>query len=105
MADGIVSQAEESRLREFRDRLALDSSTADQKAASQLECASTERLTLDARLAAIATQDPDTHLNDLSESLKGSGLPEGRQTAVLIRAWEAAVEVSMAEVCWATGAE
>ena len=28
MADGIMTQAEESRLREFRDRLALDSSPA-----------------------------------------------------------------------------
>ena len=92
MADGIVSQAEEARLREFRDRLALDSSTADQKATAQLERASTDRLTLDARLAAIATDDPDTHLNELTESLNDSGLPDGRQTAILIRAWEAAVE-------------
>ena len=92
MADGIVSQPEEARLREFRDRLALDASAADQKAADQLEKASTDRLTLDARLAAIATQDPDTHLNELSESLRTSGLPQDEQTAILIRAWEAAVE-------------
>ena len=52
MADGIVSQNEEARLREFRDRLALDDGAADQKAAAQLERASTDRLTLDARLAA-----------------------------------------------------
>ncbi len=92
MADGIVSQAEEARLREFRDRLALDPSAADTSAATQLERASTDRLTLDARLAAIATDDPDTHLNELAQSLRDSGLSEGRQTALLVRAWEAAVE-------------
>ena len=92
MADGIVSQAEEARLREFRDRLALDPSAADTSAATQLERASTDRLTLDARLAAIATDDPDTHLNELAQSLRDSGLPDGRQTALLVQAWEAAVE-------------
>ena len=33
--DGIVTQSEESRLREFRNRLALDAGTADQKAKRQ----------------------------------------------------------------------
>ena len=92
MADGILSQDEEARLREFRDKLALDDGAADQKATTQLERASTDRLTLDARLAAIATDDPDTHLNELAESLSTSGLPDGQRTAILIRAWEAAVE-------------
>ena len=92
MADGIVSQAEETRLREFRDKLALDDGTADRQATTLLERASTDRLTLDARLAAIATDDPDTHLNELSESLNESGLPQSQQTALLVRAWEAAVE-------------
>ena len=92
MADGILSQDEEARLREFRDRLALDDGAADQKATTQLERASTDRLTLDARLAAIATDDPDTHLNELAQSLSDSGLPDGQRTAILIRAWEAAVE-------------
>ena len=35
MADGIVTQSEEARLREFRDRLALDAGAADQKAKPQ----------------------------------------------------------------------
>ena len=68
MADGIVSQVAEATLREFRDRLAMDPSAADTSAATQLERASTDRLTLDARLAAIATDDPDTHLNELTQS-------------------------------------
>ena len=92
MADGIMTQAEESKLREFRDRLALDSSSADPDSAAQLERASADRLMLDARLAALAVDDPDTHLNDLSQSLRDSGLPDVQQTGVLIQAWEAAVE-------------
>ena len=82
MADGSVTQAEESRLREFRDKLALDTSAADTSAAAQLERASTDRLVSAARLAAITTQDPETRLNNLSESLKQSGLPQYQQTAV-----------------------
>ena len=54
MADGILTQAEETLLREFRDRLAMDSAGIDRKTAEQLERASTDRLMLDARLAAIA---------------------------------------------------
>ena len=54
MADGILTQAEETLLREFRDRLAMGSAGIDRKAAEQLERASTDRLMLDARLAAIA---------------------------------------------------
>ena len=92
MADGIITQAEESRLREFRDRLALNPTGADQGAAAQLEKASTDRLTLDARFAALAVDDPETHLNELEESLRQSGLHQGQQTALLVRAWEAAVE-------------
>ena len=74
MADGILTQAEETLLREFRDRLALDSADIDRKAAEQLERASTDRLMLDARLAALAVVGTDTHLNELTESLQQSGL-------------------------------
>ena len=92
MADGIMTQTEETRLREFRDRLALADSGADRKASQQLERASTDRLTLDARLAALAVEDPNTHLRELADSLRQSGLNPGQQTALLIRAWEASVE-------------
>ena len=92
MADGIITQAEEARLREFRDRLALADSGADEQAAAQLDKASRDRITLDARLAAVAVDDPETHLNGLAQSLLDSGLPQGQQTAILVRAWEAAVQ-------------
>ena len=86
MADGILTQQEETFLRQFRDRLALGSASIDRKAAAQLEKASTERLTLDARLAAIAMDDPDAHLEELTASLRQSGLHHSQQTALLVRA-------------------
>ena len=94
MADNVLTQQEETLLRKFRDRLALDSANIDRKAEEQLERASTDRLTLDARLAAIAVDDPDAHLDELTASLRQSSLNQDRQTALLIRAWEAAVEGS-----------
>ena len=78
--------------REFRDRFALADSGADRQATARLDKASRDRLTLDARLAAVAVDDPDAHLNGLAQSLRDSGLTQGQQTAILVRAWEAAVE-------------
>ncbi len=62
MADGIITQDEEARLREFRDQLALGSDTADSGAMTHLDRASQDRLMLDARLAAIAVFDGGAHL-------------------------------------------
>ena len=88
MADGILTQAEETLLREFRDRLAMDSADIDRKAIEQLERASTDRL----MLAAIAVEGTDTHLRDLTDSLRQSRLYREQQDALLVQAWEAAVE-------------
>ena len=92
MADGIITQDEEARLREFRDQLALGTSTADPGAMGQLDRASKDRLMLDARLAAIAVFDDGAHLDSLTETLRQSNLSQGDQTRVLVQAWEAAVE-------------
>ena len=80
MADGVLTQAEETLVQEFRDRLALDSAGIDRKAAEQFEHASTDRLMLDA------------HLRDLTHSLQQSHLHQDQQDTLLVRAWEAAVE-------------
>ena len=74
MSDGIITQAEETKLREFRGRLALDFAAADSGAMTHLDRASQDRLILDARLAAIAVFDCGAHLNELGESLSTSGL-------------------------------
>ena len=70
----------------------MDSAGIDRKAAEQLERASTDRLMLDARLAAIAVEGADAHLRDLTHSLQQSRLYRDQQDALLVRAWEAAVE-------------
>ena len=85
MADGIITQDEEARLREFRDQLALCSDTADPDAMKHLGKASRDRLMLDARLAAIAVFDGGTHLNELGESLSTSGLPYPQFTSLISR--------------------
>ena len=92
MADGIMSQIEETKLREFRDRLALVDTGANPKATAELAKASRDRLMLDARLAALAVEDADTHLNELAEALRQSTLYSDERTNLLVRAWEAAVE-------------
>ena len=66
MADGIITQDEEARLREFRDQPALHIDTADSGAMAHLDRASQDRLMLDARLAALAVDDPETHLSGTS---------------------------------------
>ena len=95
MADGIITQDEEARLREFRDQLALGSDTADSGAMAQLDRASQERLMLDARLAAIAVFDGGSHLESLTEALRESNLSQDEQSMLLVQAWEAAVEEAL----------
>lgn len=88
LADGILTQEEEFRLRAFRDRLALEADGA----LAQLDRAVRDRLVLDARLTALAVNDADTHLHELDQSLRDSGLSPSDQRQVLITAWESAVQ-------------
>ena len=91
MTDGILTQQEETLIREFQDRLALAEAGADRKASAELEKASRHRLMLAARLAAIAVDGTDTHLNEMSETLHQSQLHKDKQMNLLFRAWEATV--------------
>ena len=92
MADGILTRDEEERLRAFRDRLALENSTADQGAMSELDRAGAGRVVMEARLAAISVQDWDGHLRDLALSIRQADLGQGEANRLLIRAWETAVQ-------------
>ena len=47
---------------------------------------------LDARLAALAIDDPETHLHDLSTAIKKAGMTPTEGNDLLTQAWEAAVE-------------
>ncbi len=95
MADGILTRDEETRLREFRDRMALDGNSQTAQGEATLDRAATDRLTLDARLAALATAGGDAHLRDLSAAIRQAGLSAAQSRQLLIRAWEAAVEGSL----------
>ena len=92
MSDGIITRDEEERLRAFRDRLALENSTADPGSVADLDRAGADRVMLEARLAAISVQDGDGHLQDLTLSIRQAGLGQGEANRLLIRAWETAVQ-------------
>ena len=91
MSDCIITR-EEERLRAFRDHLALEDSDADPKLLANLDRASTDRLMMEARLAAISTRPGDDHLRELTLALGQANLGRDENNMLLIRAWEAAVE-------------
>ena len=96
LADGILTQAEETRLRHFRDQFALDETgKAGRAAAGQLEQAARDRLLLDARRAALAVPPDDGRLDALAATLAQSELSSTEQRRLLAQAWEAAVESSI----------
>ena len=92
MSDGILTRQEEERLRAFRDSLALEDSTGDSKTLATLDRASSDRIMMEARLAAISVHDGDQHLQDLSLAISQAGLNPDETRGILVRAWEAAVE-------------
>ena len=57
MSDGILTRQEEERLGNFRDNLALENSSADSKTLATLNRASSDRIMMEARLAAISVHD------------------------------------------------
>ena len=91
MSDGIISRKEEQQLRAFRDSLAMGDTTADPKDLGALDRASTDRIMMEARLAAISPRDGDQHLQDLSLAIRQAGLAGVKAKGLQVRAWEAAV--------------
>ena len=86
MTDGIISRDEDERLRAFRDRLALENSTADPGSVAELDRASADRVMLEARVAAISVQDGDGHLRDPTLSIRQANLGRDEAKRLLIRA-------------------
>ena len=96
LADGILTQDEEVRLRDFREQFAIDEQNqAGQTGVAELDRAARDRLMLDARLAALATIDGEDHLHDLAAMLEESEFSQAEQRHLLSQAWEAAVEGSL----------
>ena len=92
MSDGILTRQEEERLRTFRDNLALEDTNADPKDLATLDQASSDRIMMEARLAAISVQDGNQHLQDLALAIRQAGMDDNEAKGLLIQAWEAAVE-------------
>ena len=86
MSDGIITRQEEERLRTFRDNLALENSSADSKTLATLDRASSDRIMMEARLAAISVHDGDQHLQDLSAAIRQAGLDPDETNRLLIQA-------------------
>ena len=96
LADGILTQDEEARLRDFRDQFAIsEQEQAGRDAAAQIDRAARDRLMLDARLAALATTDGGRHLDEVATTVAESELSETERRLLLAQAWEAAVEGSL----------
>ena len=84
MADGILNQAEETRQNSVISS-PWTPGTSDSNAAAQLSRASTDRITLDSKLAAVAVDDSETHLNEMSSTITQPGLNPNETTALLTR--------------------
>ncbi len=92
LADGILTQDEETRLREFRERFAVQ---ALGEADATLDRGARDRVMLDARLTALAVTGGQAALDDLTESLAELALDPSDERKLLAQAWEAAVEGSL----------
>lgn len=89
LADGIVTQQEEARLRAFRDRLALgDAETL--RDGDRLDQAVRERLGAEAQRAAVANEAG--RLDAFASSLGAAELTADERRQLAIDAWETAVE-------------
>ena len=95
LADGVLTQGEEARLREFREQFAIDTSDeAASGAAEDLDRAAHARLVTHARLAAISPSGT-MHLDTLEGAIDESALSAPEARTVLIQGWEAAVKTSL----------
>ena len=92
LADGVLTREEETRLRDFRDRMAIAASAETAASAAQLERAARDRLTQSARRAALAVGEERTALGDLDAMLDESRLAGRERRRILIGAWEQAVD-------------
>ena len=68
MSDGILTRQEEERLRTFRDSLALEDNAGDSKTMASLDQASSDRIMMEARLAAISVANSRTRPGQNSPS-------------------------------------
>ena len=92
LTDGILTQSEEARLREFREQFAV---AVPEDAAAALELGARDRVMLDARLVAMSASGGEVALEELSDSVRELELSRAEERRLLVQAWEAAVEGSL----------
>ena len=93
--DGTITQEEETRLRDFRNRLALESNTADRQAYTQLDQASRNRLLPQARDAALTARDGDGKLEQLAKAMRDAKMDREAQFLLLRDAWKTAIDTTL----------
>ena len=92
LADGILTQDEEARPREFQDQFAV---AAPKDAEAALKLGARDRVTLDARLIAVSAGSGKSEMQELGGSVRELGLSSSEERQLLALAWEAAVEGSL----------
>ena len=92
--DGLLTREEEVRLRNFRDRLALQSDELGRIDRAKLHLAVAERLSAEARAATLAADGGRT-VDAFAAHLADSPLSDGERKALVVEAWEIAVESSL----------
>ena len=95
MSDGILTQQEETQLRDFRDRMANRDLPGIITGSATLDQASAERISAQAGRAALATGDGGAVLQELDNTLRRTSMSNTDRRQLLVRAWETAVERTM----------
>ena len=95
MSVGILTREEETNLRDFRDRMANQDLPGVIAGSATLDRAATERITGQARRAALATGDGGAALQELDNAIRRAMMSTANRRQLLVRAWEKAVEGSI----------
>ena len=91
MSDGILTREEETNLRHFRDRMANQDLPSVITGSTTLDRASADRITAEARRAALGHGGGGT-LQEMENTLRRTSMSNTHRRQLLVRAWETAVE-------------
>ena len=95
MSDGILTQQEETSLRDFRDRMANRDLPGIVTGSATLDRASADRISAQAGRAALSTGDGGAALQELDNTLRRTSMSNTDRRQLLVRAWETAVEKTL----------
>ena len=95
MSDGILTQQEETSLRDFQDRMANRDIPNVITSSATLDRAVADRISTQAGRAALATGDGGAALQELDNTLRRTSMSNTDRRHLLVRAWETAVEKTL----------